>query len=567
MRKQKGFQKERVSTGPSTFLLHCMPCGVHQRFLCKADVLQEGAAGVVVVVAAVVTVDVLPTFTLLVTSKACSSQALAALASRVVPLLRLATRAAPPRGAMPPKRGDNDGTVDLLVFDSISQPDSTEGARSSSSEMSEGQAASIASIRARIQLIQEERAKLGPPVATPGWPLPSDDSFCKFCKRIFAQTRNPLRNKPCPYLEIARTGSKVCVSCRNTINYYYKGWVLTELEAQIDKSKSFAQKFLICVFLWEDRYNDPHAAVVQGVEELPGQFRVTVKTTDAVAFEIALQLGVLWPVAIYKKHEGKLPAKSQIQTITHNGVAIRGVVREPSFGTPIGTIVLKQKGTFAHSKETKHEESDRSLRGAEACHEVFDTLRKRAGVQLGLPAGDGPEDFGSIKPKYTPQAGSEDPLDLAWTCPIGKRAATKKDSKGQNQTTAGRGRNSTGGKRQSELDQSVQVVVKAKQMLNAVTRPDTFDTVTVKKVQTTLSLITSRVKDSVMPHYTKDEFETGIGEPTTGIAILEDLRDKETKLKVINDVLTRSQGTKHYRVMLAFLKPSFLHGRGGYTVQ
>ena len=430
--------------------------------------------------------------------------------------------------------------VDLSVFDSLSSDGGDGGATVST--VSSGSGISIAAIKARIHMFLLERSKGERPRPCDKWPELAHDLCCRFCKRYFYMTNNPLKSRGSPYLEVARPSARVCLSCRNTQNLWFKGWQAKQLEEEINRNKDFFQRYFLCVLLWEDRYNDPQGAIVKVVEDLPGQLRVSVLTTTSTSLQTSLQLGVFWPLNVFKKHEGHLPPKAAIQVINHNGVDLKGVMRESHFGTPIGTIKVKQNCSVTQSKELEHENSDRAARGAQQCDETFAALNKRMGVHINLPESDKPDAFAGVKMKHTDE-NAEDPLDILWQAPIGRMAGgTKKSTTSGAEPKPKKNQSKAGGstKRQQELDLSEQAVLKARQLLNLLQAHDSLSSVTPQKLKSTLTQLNSRVRDSVMEHYA-EEYVQNTSE-RTGMQILQDIRDLQWKLSACSELVTRQTG-------------------------
>lgn len=120
---------------------------------------------------------------------------------------------------------------------------------------------SMASVRARVMMIKKARESAGVPLATSAFPAPAEGLQRKFCKRIFRDTSNPLRNRASPFLEAARVGSRVCVPCRNAQNWAFKGWKADEIEKEIENNPEWSERYLLIVFLWEEKTNDPTGAL------------------------------------------------------------------------------------------------------------------------------------------------------------------------------------------------------------------------------------------------------------------------------------------------------------------
>ena len=107
---------------------------------------------------------------------------------------------------------------------------------------------SLETIWAKVDEIPQKRASLGLPVEKPGHPYPAENVACKFCKRCFRTTRQPITKRESPFLERARPGSLCCFSCRNGQNWAFKGWTAGKLEATINEDESFAFRYTIVIF-------------------------------------------------------------------------------------------------------------------------------------------------------------------------------------------------------------------------------------------------------------------------------------------------------------------------------
>ena len=128
------------------------------------------------------------------------------------------------------------------------------------------------------------------------------------------------------------------------------------------------------------------------------------------------------------------------------------------------------------------------------------------GVQINLPESDKPDAFAGVKMKHTDE-NAEDPLDILWQARIRRMAGGTKKS-----TTAGaepkpeKNQSKAGGSttRQQELDLSEQAFLKARQLLNLLQAHDSLSSVTPQKLKSTLTQLNSRVRGSVMEHYTEE---------------------------------------------------------------
>ena len=121
--------------------------------------------------------------------------------------------------------------VDLSVFDSLSSDGGDGGATVST--VSSGSGISIAAIKARTHTILREMPQEERPRPCDKWPELAHDLCCRFCKRYFYMTNNPLKSRESPYLEVARPGARVCLSCRNTQNLWLKAGRLNNLKRKL----------------------------------------------------------------------------------------------------------------------------------------------------------------------------------------------------------------------------------------------------------------------------------------------------------------------------------------------
>ena len=85
-----------------------------------------------------------------------------------------------------------------------------------------GTQVSMDKIREMIDKVLAERRLLPAPIATDKFPMPKL-GCCSLCRRCWQTTPNPLKGRQSPFLEASRAGSNTCISCRNTLNWAYKG--------------------------------------------------------------------------------------------------------------------------------------------------------------------------------------------------------------------------------------------------------------------------------------------------------------------------------------------------------
>ena len=138
---------------------------------------------------------------------------------------------------------------------------------------------------------------------------------------------------------------------------------------------------------------------------------------------------------------------------------------------------------------------------------------------------------------------AEDPLDILWQAPIGRMAGgTKKSTTAGAEPNPKKNQSKAGAstKRQQEIYLSEQAVLKARQLLNLLQAHDSLSSVTPQKLKSTLTQLNSRVRDSVMEHYT-EEYVQNTSE-RTGMQILQDIRALQWKLSACSELATRQTG-------------------------
>lgn len=243
----------------------------------------------------------------------------------------------------------------------------------------------LADIKARIHLVEQRRQALGPPVPIPGHPMPTEGLACRRCRREYRSTRNTMcgPSAKSPFLEPSRPGATDCKPCRNVKRWAFPTWDYKELQASIDGDEVFFVKYLIVVFLYEDFNEDKAGAIVACAADLPSPLQLQVYAESSVVTEGALMLGVLWPIDIYRAHnDGKYPPKHLIKNYAHNGMKIRGLIREPVHGNPIGTVKLTEKVSEGIRKSGKLGDSATAARGKDQIQELYEALRANSAVSI-----------------------------------------------------------------------------------------------------------------------------------------------------------------------------------------
>jgi hypothetical protein len=227
-------------------------------------------------------------------------------------------------------------------------------------------------------------------------------------------------------------------------------------------------------------------------------------------------LGMLWPLEVYKLHERKDPPTQLVKNYSYKGRSVRGILREPSYGRPIGTIEMTEDVMDTVHKVTEAANSETAPRGAEQADEVFNAVVARAGIAVavtGKSDGDDPEALG-ISFKSTDKGSQQQDdfgnfLNDLWSGEaVGGLAATptkRKSAGGRGgYGKKPRGDNVSAAQRSHQLGLSESVALKAKLALIDLESNSTVLQQSVKKLDNILTSITARTSDKVMEHYAAD---------------------------------------------------------------
>ena len=90
------------------------------------------------------------------------------------------------------------------------------------------------------------------------------------------------RNGTDPFLETRRVFASDCLPCRNAQNWAFKGRTKADLLAKVDNDSSFAIYYLMIVFIWEERANNPEEAIIQNVAEFPPALTAAINSKVTV---------------------------------------------------------------------------------------------------------------------------------------------------------------------------------------------------------------------------------------------------------------------------------------------
>ena len=150
----------------------------------------------------------------------------------------------------------------------------------------------------------------------------------------------------------------------------------------IDNNENEGCKWVLLVFLWEDRYNDPTTCLVRVVEDVPDELSTMVFIEQSSSMESTLTIGIFWPVPVYKRIDRQDPPKKDLVLHKHNGVNIKGVFRDRCHGQPIGTYVVNHRCAQSARKVSEVGNSKQSSHGMEEINDIWACLMGRMQVTI-----------------------------------------------------------------------------------------------------------------------------------------------------------------------------------------
>lgn len=132
-----------------------------------------------------------------------------------------------------------------------------------------------------------------------------------------------------PFLCPSRPGAAECTSCRNVKRWAFRTWDAHALQEKNANDEVFHVKYSLIVFTYEDRSRDPKTASRR--DDLPNTLGVVTKmqVENYVSIEGEEMLGVLWPVDVYRMHEGREPPKDRADIM---GSGVQNVILDPLDG-------------------------------------------------------------------------------------------------------------------------------------------------------------------------------------------------------------------------------------------
>lgn len=360
--------------------------------------------------------------------------------------------------------------------------------------------------------------------------------------------------------------------CRNAQNWGLKGWTRKDLEQKLTDDGAFFNRYLLLVFLWEDRHANKDEAVIKVVDDLPEDLQVTVQQESINAWDVEMMLGVLWPVELYKKHFKETPKPADVQTVMHHGASVRGVIKDPKHGNPIGTLLLKSRGTELVKRIKMVADSETESFGISAVEDIFNALKGRLQVKVSVTENPTAADADAVlKPKIT--SALDDGLDDIWPS---AGLPFSRGNRGEKRPAAEKGENEDGKKakvtsvaasnslsdstasswKQKQLDITDQVILKARQTVSGLQVDVSAATVTSKRINSVLESLAARTKDKLLEMYSEPSTMAAEGEGgnRTGMDVLSEIRSLESKLNAGSEFLAATQSLDEASIRLALHK-------------
>eukprot|EP00959_Pyramimonas_sp_CCMP1952_P462898 9484009-Pyramimonas_sp.AAC.1 len=92
------------------------------------------------------------------------------------------------------------------------------------------------------------------------------------------------------------------------------------------------EKYMVLLFCWEDRKMNPSLAAVTVAADIPGSLKTRTVQCEKRSLSASTSLGIVWPIHIYEKIEGKKPDKKDIGVWEIHGEQVKGVLRNKDCG-------------------------------------------------------------------------------------------------------------------------------------------------------------------------------------------------------------------------------------------
>ena len=137
----------------------------------------------------------------------------------------------------------------------------------------------------------------------------------------------------------ARQQGDECLGCRGYVNLAWQG-NKEELQRHLEEKLENRERYIQGLEEYEaDKKGSASGRVKRG--SVPALEFVKVEKESEVA--VTENLGIFWPVPIFKDKFGKAPSKSSLTHVWHKGQWVIGTILDEDQGCPIGTLRLTAK--------------------------------------------------------------------------------------------------------------------------------------------------------------------------------------------------------------------------------
>jgi hypothetical protein len=327
-----------------------------------------------------------------------------------------------------------------------------------------------------------------------------------------------------------------------------------------------------------------------GDEDAP-ELEESVNSVQRCSLEAKEVLGNLWPVAVFKRIVGADPKSLKLKTVTIviNNKAVTGILRETSFGAPIGVIELTKVHVdgIEHLKEADH---SRNAIRPDQLSDVYDSLQKQYGaVSTKVGKTDGTSEAPvslKVQPptkKKSDDSDSDDFLSLHKSAMVSKVKSGDVDSDGEPKQKQIRNKGSTGGgaragaggggnanasrsssgggggvKKEAdtlkELASAEQVKTEGKMIVRLIRNASSIQGVSARQIEACISRLSKRLEPSKLKFYqdaSVDAQDSWSG--PAGASMLVDLRGLKSTLDMFLPVVRSLTCKKGVEASATFL--------------
>ena len=116
-------------------------------------------------------------------------------------------------------------------------------------------------------------------------------------------------------------------------------------------------------------------------KQRPGRTSSRVTSTEESSVGMELQLGLLWPIWVYKLEMKCEPPKYQFKSLKFNGQWIKGIIMPESAGIPIGVYKLTTSSIVRTAKEVELADSETAAT-QDHYQQVFKSARKKHAISV-----------------------------------------------------------------------------------------------------------------------------------------------------------------------------------------